>query len=144
MNIVCGKPYNARNEIKEWTRRIIRLILLVFFFWLALFFAIINVNNYMIYEEYTFEKDRLVMEVSACRIWLHHGGDEDITAFVNGRRYANFWNETAEFDEFFDKSSTYLKMLNPAEDHHACDITLESTNYPDLIIYCKEFECPIV
>ena len=35
-------------------------------------------------------------------------------------------------------------MLNPINDAEACDIVLESSRYPTLEIFCKDFECPII
>ena len=57
---------------------------------------------------------------------------------------ADFFNNTeTDADKYFEKTDTSLKLHNPNSNVDACDIELESSNFPDLEITCDEYECPI-
>ena len=51
--------------------------------------------------------------------------------------------EPEDEHQFFERTDSSLKMLNPSENVDTCNIEIESANFPDLEIICDDYECPI-
>ena len=94
-------------------------------------------------EDFSFSSDKFTLTVSACRILLKKGTNDDLTVHVNSKTHAEFFNSTEPEDKFFNTTDDSMKMLNPNEDIDACNLELESASFPDLEIYCDKLLCPI-
>ena len=66
---------------------------------------------------------------------------------VSSMTFPKWWNATSYYDgdeeDYFKKTATSLKMLNPNDNEDSCDLELKSASFPDLEIVCEDNECPI-